>query len=228
MYVHTAPREKRYHSKYKKVLYLEPPTNGSKTVRTRVTTIVPPASPPEPPVEMLPEPIHLPMPTPAPEPPVMVMPPPPPPPPQHYYHPMPPYPVSEAGDDDDDEPIDVIAVDVDPPRARSSKSSKSSSSSSSSSNSSSRSSRSSRSSQTSRSHNSHRHGHSCEREVYVERERFVPVHVPYPVHEEKNDYDTFRYVEAPRRFEPRRRSTDDSDERQIIIEDHRQRRYIRD
>ncbi|EMR71477.1 hypothetical protein UCREL1_1486 [Eutypa lata UCREL1] len=172
MYVHTAPREKRYHSKYKKVLYLEPPTNGSKTVRTRVTTIVPPASPPEPPVEMLPEPIHLPMPTPAPEPPVMVMPPPPPPPPQHYYHPMPPYPVSEAGDDDDDEPID--------------------------------------------------------REVYVERERFVPVHVPYPVHEEKNDYDTFRYVEAPRRFEPRRRSTDDSDERQIIIEDHRQRRYIRD
>ncbi|KAI4868695.1 hypothetical protein F4820DRAFT_444871 [Hypoxylon rubiginosum] len=210
---YAAPREKRYH-KYKKVLYLEPPTNGSKTVRTRVTTIVPPPapipSPSPPPVIMLPEP------TPAP-PPVFLEPLPPPPPPPAPYIPPPPPPEPEQ-----DTEIEVIAVDVDPDQStvsgRSSKSSKSSS-------------RSSKSSKTSRHSSGGRH--SRDREVYIERERLVPVRVPVPYHvhhveieqQQPPQQDSFRYIEAPRRYEPQSRRNSDQE---IIIEDHRHRKYIRD
>lgn len=210
-----APREKRYH-KYKKVLYLEPPINGSKTIRNRITTIIPPPepapyqsyqshesyqsySPPPPP--MMPE--HRP----TPPPPMVVNPLPPPPPPAPY--------IPEREPELDTE-IEVIAVDVEPDESvKSGRSSKSSSKSSS------RSSRSSRS--------SHRH-HREQREVYIERERMVPVRVPVPYHVhhveiEQPQQDSFRYIEAPRRYEPpQRRSLD----QEIVIEDHRHRKYIRD
>ncbi|KAI8635399.1 hypothetical protein F5Y19DRAFT_10561 [Xylariaceae sp. FL1651] len=189
--IYSVPREKRY-GKYKKVLYLEPPFDGSVTVKRRVTTIVPPPPPPPPPAPILREP----------EPTIIEVAPPPPPPPAPVYHPPEPEP-------EPDSPIDVIAVDVDPSEAGSIKSSKTS-----------KTSRSSKSSRTSRGHS-----HSREREVYIERERIVPVRVPvpYPVQVEP-EYDTYRYVEAPRRYEPRRRSLD----QEIVIEDHRRRRYIRD
>ncbi|KAI1142916.1 hypothetical protein F5Y05DRAFT_136228 [Hypoxylon sp. FL0543] len=206
-YTSTAPREKRYH-KYKKVLYMEPPTNGSKTVRTRITTIVPPPAPapqpsPSPPPVMLPEPKPQP-------PPVIVEPLPPPPPPVYYPPPPPPEPEQTE--------IEVIAVDVDPDQ----ESTTSRSSRSSSSKSSLRSSKSSRSS-------SGRHGR--DREVYIERERIVPVRVPVPYHvhhveiEQAPQQDSFRYIEAPRRYEPPRRRSSDHE---IVIEDHRHRKYIRD
>ncbi|KAI0136139.1 hypothetical protein F4776DRAFT_624610 [Hypoxylon sp. NC0597] len=212
METYVAPREKRYH-KYKKVLYLEPPINGSKTVRTRVTTIVPPPAPartpsPSPPPVMLPEPKPQP-------PPVFVepLPPPPPPPapaPAPVYYPPPPPPEPEQTE------IEVIAVDIDPDQSSTSgRSSRSSSSK-----------RSSRSSKSSRS--SGRHGR--DREVYIERERFVPVRVPVPYHVhhveiEQPQQDSFRYIEAPRRYEPSRRRSPDHE---IVIEDHRHRKYIRD
>jgi hypothetical protein len=153
---YSAPRKERYH-KYKKVLYLEPPTNGSKTVRTRITTVIPaPAPPPSPPALPEPEP--------------------------------------------ECDSIEVIAVDVEP-SVRSHKSSKSS--------------------KSSRSSRSRSHGRVDTREVYIEREKLVPVPMPYPVRVEP-DYETYRYVDAPRRYEPRRRSH----EREIIIEDHRSRHYL--
>ncbi|QPG99833.1 hypothetical protein C2857_002671 [Epichloe festucae Fl1] len=69
--------------------------------------------------------------------------------------------------------IEVIAVDVEP-SIKSSKSSKSSRS------------------------RSRGHSHSRrEKEIYIERDRFIPVPVPVPVEPE---HDTFRYVEAPRRY----------------------------
>ncbi|GAW20695.1 hypothetical protein ANO14919_102040 [Xylariales sp. No.14919] len=192
-YVSTVPREKRY-GKYKKVLYLEPPFDGAVTVKRRVTTVVPP---PPPPPQPQPAPVFM-LPEPEPVPTVVdvapALPPPPPPAPL-------PEPVVEP-----DSPIDVIAVDIDPSEAGSTKSS-----------------RTSKSYKSSRS--SKRHSHSRDREVYIERERVVPVRVavPYPVQAEPQ-YDTFRYVEAPRRYEPRRRSPD----HEIVIEDHRRRQYIRE
>ncbi|KAK9778424.1 hypothetical protein AB5N19_00401 [Seiridium cardinale] len=195
-----APRKERYH-KYKKRLYLEPPTNGSVTTRTRITTVVPP---PKPIVIPQPEPEPVIVAPPPPPPPVIVAPPPPPPPPPApepviVAPPPPPPPPPE-------DTIEVIAVDVDP-SVKSHKSHKSS-----------KSSRSSRS-------RSHSRVDSREREVYIEREKLVPVRVPvpYPVRAEP-DYETFRYVDAPRRFEPRPRSH----EREIIIEDRHRRHYHRD
>ncbi|KAI2636030.1 hypothetical protein GGS21DRAFT_514260 [Xylaria nigripes] len=104
----------------------------------------------------------------------------------------------------EDSPIDIIAVDVDPSETASTKSS--------------RTSKSHRSSRSSKSHS-----HSRGREVYIERERVVPIRVavPYPVAEPQ--YDTYRYVEAPPRYEPRRRSPD----REIVIDDHRRQRCFR-
>ncbi|KAI1111335.1 hypothetical protein F5Y14DRAFT_313799 [Nemania sp. NC0429] len=194
-YISTVPREKRYGRKYKKVLYLEPPFDGAVTVKKRVTTIVPPPQPPPPPpafmmpVQPQPEPVPsiidvAPLPPRAPRPPPAFTP-----------------------EEEPESPIDVIAVDVDPSEAGSSRTSKSSRSS----------------------HGgSKRHSRSRDCEVYVERERLVPVPVrvpvPYPVAAEP-PYDTFRYVEAPRHYEPPRRRSLDHD---IIIEDHHRRRYIRD
>ncbi|TGJ79382.1 hypothetical protein E0Z10_g9383 [Xylaria hypoxylon] len=189
--IYSVPREKRY-GKYKKVLYLEPPFDGAVTVKRRVTTIVPPPQPPPPrpaPVLVLPrpEPVHVHVPN------VIDVAP-----PVHFPEPQ----------VEPDSPIDVIAVDIEPSEAGSTKSS-----------------RTSKSYKSSRS--GKRHSHSRDREVYIERERVVPVPVrvpvPYPVQAEPQ-YDTFRYIEAPRRYEPRHQSPD----REIIIEDHRRRRYIRD
>ncbi|KAI1161383.1 hypothetical protein F5B18DRAFT_628363 [Nemania serpens] len=189
--IYSVPREKRYGSKYKNVLYLEPPFNGAVTMKRRVTTIVPPPQPPPPPPAFMPV-----RPEPEPVPSIIDVAPP------RAPHPPPAFmPEHES-------PIDVIAVDVDPSEAGSIKSS-----------------RTSKSSKSSRS--SKRHSRSRDCEVYVERERLVPVPVrvpvPYPVPAEPQ-YDTFRYVEAPRHYEPRRRSLDHD----IIIEDHHRRHYIRD
>ncbi len=196
--IYSVPREKRY-GKYKKVLYLEPPFNGAVTVKRRVTTIIPPPQPPPPPpapIPVLPEP----EPEPEPAPTIIDIAPPLPP-------PLPPAPIPEP-EVEPDSSIDVIAVDIDPSEAGSTKSSRTSS-------------KSYKSSRSGR-----RHGHSRDHEVYIERERIVPVRVPvpYPVQAEPQ-YDTYRYIEAPRRYEPRRRSPD---QHEIVIEDHRRRRYIRD
>ena len=67
--------------------------------------------------------------------------------------------------------IDVIAVDVEPRRKR-------------------KSSRKPRS----RSRSERRE------EVYIERERLVPVPVPVPVRERREEYETYRYVEGPKRL----------------------------
>ncbi|KAI0107610.1 hypothetical protein GGR51DRAFT_516200 [Nemania sp. FL0031] len=190
--IYSVPREKRYGSKYKKVLYLEPPFDGAVTVKRRVTTIVPPPQPPPPPA---PAPILY---EPEPAPSIIDVAPP--------MVPYPPPAFIPEPEVEPESPIDVIAVDIDPSEARSTKSS-----------------RSSKSYNSSRS--SKRHSNSRDREVFIERERVVPVRVPvpYPVQVEPQ-YDTFRYVEAPRRYEPRRRSP----EHEIIIEDQHRRRYIRD
>ena len=97
------------------------------------------------------------------------------------------------------EQIDVIAVDV----AKSEKST-----------------RSSKSSRTSHSR-SRSHVDSREREVYIERERIVPVPVRV-----QPEFETFRYVDAPRRWSPPsppRREVSQERER-IIVEDHRRTR----
>ncbi|KAI1824470.1 hypothetical protein F4861DRAFT_254992 [Xylaria intraflava] len=194
--IYSVPRDKRY-GKYKKVLYLEPPSDGAVTVKRRITTIIPPSRLP---------------PAPAPPAPITATPsvvsrhrtastivdavPPPP--------PRAPLPEREV---EPDSPIDIIAVDVDPSESGSTKSS--------------RSSKSHRSSHSSRSYDRSRN-----RDVYIERERVVPIRVavPYPVAEPQ--YDTYRYVEAPRgyeRYEPRRRSPD----REVLIDDHHRRRVFR-
>ncbi|KYK55551.1 hypothetical protein DCS_07514 [Drechmeria coniospora] len=102
-------------------------------------------------------------------------------------------------------PIEVIAVDVEP-SDHSCKSSRSRS-------------------------RSHRRSTDHDREVYVERERFVPVPVPVPVRVEPR-YDTYRYVEAPRRLEhvpPRRRLVEDERDRiTVSIDDHYRTREQRD
>ncbi|KAK1845064.1 mg2+ transporter, partial [Colletotrichum chrysophilum] len=86
-------------------------------------------------------------------------------------------------------PIEVIAVDVEP-SVKSSKSSKSS--------------RSSRSRSCSHSRHGSRDRERDVREVYVEREKLVPVRVPYPVPVPiEPRYETFRYVEG-RRYSPPR------------------------
>lgn len=169
-------RDHRYGAA-KKRLYLEPPRNGSETIRRRVTTIIPAPAPPCPP-------------------PVIVEPCPPPPP---LCLPPPPKPAEP-------ETIDVIAVDV-APSERSSKSSRSRS-------------RGRRAS----------HDWEREREVYVERQTFVPVRV-------QPEYETYRYVEGPRRPPapspprsppPRRRSVEGGERINILIEDrHREREYSR-
>ena len=67
--------------------------------------------------------------------------------------------------------------------------------------------------------------------MYVERERVVPVRVPYPVpypvpvvERREPEYETYRYVEAPRRYTPSPPRVCEERER-IVIED---RRTIRD
>lgn len=168
----TMAYEKHYSSK--KRLYLEPPIPGSKTVRTKITRILPaPAPPPPPPA------------------PVKVLPPPPPPPPPVVI-PLPPPPPKEP------DTIDVIAVDVDPPKPRRRHRRPRSSASSSSS--------------------------SSEREVIIERDRYIPVPVRVP------EYETFRYVEAPRRPRslpppppPPEPECREVDRVRVVVEDRRRR-----
>ncbi|CAK7198657.1 hypothetical protein SEUCBS139899_001321 [Sporothrix eucalyptigena] len=182
------------HRHGKKYLYLEPPIHGSKTVRTRVTTIIPPLRkaaspppPPPPPVQLPPIIIQAPPPLPPPLPPVVVE--------------APPPPVEEEPtvvEESDDDTIDVIAVDVEPEPEKPKKPRK-------------------------RSRSRRR---EVEREtVYVERERLVPVHVPVPMPmtvkmrrrqpsppstppppppppPRQPEYETFRYIDAPRRSPP--------------------------
>ncbi|EFZ00208.2 hypothetical protein MAA_03985 [Metarhizium robertsii ARSEF 23] len=79
------------------------------------------------------------------------------------------------------------------------------------------------------------HSHTREKEVYVERDRFVPVPVPVPV---EPRYETYRYVEAPRRYvEPprERKMIEDNKERVTHVHVHtedretsRERRAYRD
>jgi hypothetical protein len=141
-----------------------------------------------------------------------IIPPPPPPPPVIIEKPPPP--VVEAPPpppalpppvvEEVDNTIDVIAVDVDPSE-KSSKSSKSSATKSS----------------RSRSHS--RRG-SRDREVIIERERLVPVPVAVPVRQE---LETFRYVEGPRRYSPPsppRRPSADHERINIRIEERRRSR----
>jgi len=59
---------------------------------------------------------------------------------------------------------------------------------------------------------------SFEREVYIERDRFVPV--PYPVREEPQ-YETFRYVDAPRRHAPQRIEYREEPQRRMIEDETR-------
>ncbi|KAI1176845.1 hypothetical protein F4777DRAFT_235422 [Nemania sp. FL0916] len=178
----------------KKVVYLEPPVDGAVTVKRRVTTIVPPPQPPP----HFGASVVMAQPRPAPS----------------IIHSRPPLSlhsssasIPEHGIYEPESPIDIISVDVDPSETGSMKSSRTSNSY-----------KSSRSSK--------RHGHSRDsrdREVFIERERLVPVRstAPYTVQVEPQ-YDTYRYVEAPRRYEPRRNPDHD-----IIIEDRRRRRHIR-
>jgi hypothetical protein len=110
----------------------------------------------------------------------------------------------------------VIAVDVEP--SEKSKSSRRSSSSSSSSSSKS-------SKKTSRSHSHSRsHYDERERELIIERDRYVPVPV-------RREYETYRYVEGPpqRRYlpappSPPRRIEEDRERITINIEDRRRAR----
>lgn len=196
-------KEKRYK---KKVVYLEPPTPGSVTLRRKITTVVPAPSPPPPPPVIV---------EPPPPPPVLALPPPPPPPPPVFERPPPPVflppppPPPPARDE-----IDVIAVDVEP--SEKSKSSRRSSSSSSSSSSKS-------SKKTSRSQSRSRYDER-ERELIIERDRYVPVPV-------RRDYETYRYVEGPpqRRYlpappSPPRRLEEDRERITINIEDRRRAR----
>ncbi|KHN95338.1 uncharacterized protein MAM_06842 [Metarhizium album ARSEF 1941] len=105
--------------------------------------------------------------------------------------------------------IEVIAVDVEP-RVKSAKSSRS---------------------------RSRSRSHVREKEVYVKRDRFIPVPVPVPVPAESR-YETYRYVEAPRRcVEPprERKMIEDNQERVTHVHVHtedreasRDRRPFRD
>ncbi|CAK7220705.1 hypothetical protein SCUCBS95973_004253 [Sporothrix curviconia] len=192
----SVPDDVARHRHGKKYLYLEPPIHGSKTVRTRVTTIVPPPPPPPPPpVQLRPLVIQAPPPALLPPPPVVVeVAPPQPPPPVEVPVPEPePEPVPEIVDVSDDDTVDVIAVDVEPEPERPIKPRKKS------------------------------RRREVEREtVYVERERLVPVHVPVPMPmsikmkrrqpsplptppplppppPRQPEYETFRYINAPRR-----------------------------
>ncbi|KAL2275913.1 hypothetical protein FJTKL_01460 [Diaporthe vaccinii] len=195
-------KEKRYK---KKVVYLEPPTPGSVTLRRKITTVVPAPAPPSPPPVVV---------EPPPPPPVLALPPPPPPPPPVFMRPpppvfLPPPPAPPSRDE-----IDVIAVDVEP--SEKSKSSRRSSSSSSSSSSKS-------SKKTSRSQSRSRYDER-ERELIIERDRFVPVPV-------RRDYETYRYVEGPpqRRYlpappSPPKRLEEDRERITINIEDRRRAR----
>ncbi|RSL96524.1 hypothetical protein CDV31_013446, partial [Fusarium ambrosium] len=84
----------------------------------------------------------------------------------------------------------------------------------------------------SRSHSRHSHrSHDLDRERVIERERIVPVPVPVPV---EPRYDTYRYVDGPRRLpapspprrvSPPRRMIED-DRTRIFISD-REREYYR-
>lgn len=74
--------------------------------------------------------------------------------------------------------------------------------------------------------------HSRSREVYIEREKLVPIRVPVPVPvRQEPQYDTFRYVDAPRRPSPPRicPPPEREDERmRIMIHDRRREREYQD
>ncbi|KAL3962017.1 hypothetical protein ACCO45_003540 [Purpureocillium lilacinum] len=80
---------------------------------------------------------------------------------------------------------------------------------------------------------SHSRRETREKEVYIERDRFVPVPVPVPVCEQPR-YETYRYVEPPPRRPalppppPRRRSPVEEEQQRITInidDRHRSREY---
>ncbi|EGY23104.1 uncharacterized protein VDAG_04542 [Verticillium dahliae VdLs.17] len=130
---------------------------------------------------------------------------PPPPPPPVICEPLPPPPPPVCPPSP--EPgIEVIAVDVDPVEKKR---------------------------RRRRSHSRHSGSHS--REVYIEREKIVPVRVPVPVPQpQQPEYETFRYVDAPRRSPPRimpapPREEREEDRMRIMIHDRRrEREYVDD
>ncbi|RDA89980.1 hypothetical protein CP533_0857 [Ophiocordyceps camponoti-saundersi (nom. inval.)] len=125
--------------------------------------------------------------------------------PEPVYEPAPPCPEPPALPEPEPEPelpIEVISVDVEPSLKKPSRS-------------------------RSRSHSHHRRVRH-DKEVYVERDRFIPVPVPVPV---EPRYDTFRYVEGPRRSVPtppppprRAPAIDEREHIHINVGDHRRTR----
>lgn len=134
-------------------------------------------------------------PPPPPCPPIEAPAPPPPPPPPVCPEPLPPPPPPPAEPEPEPDPIDVIAVDVDPSPPKKPKKKKSRSKS--------------RSKSRDRDYE-----HDYER--VVERDHYIP----YPVRAEPQ-YETFRYVDAPRRWSPPQREPEPQ-RRPLMLEDEHQ------